>query len=78
MFSHVLKTPLPFADVEVGVAEPSVPIVGRAAPFPFGHVIVEVYIYLLLRKFGSDSVVNLSKTSIDCRRFNAQIHEPEA
>ena len=59
MFSHVLKTSLPFSNIEICVAKPRVAIVCGAAPFPLRHVIIEVHVDLLFFKLGSDGIVYL-------------------
>jgi hypothetical protein len=56
---HEFETAAPFGDVEVGVAEPGVSIVCAAAPFCFGHVVVEMDVDLLLCELSCNGVVYL-------------------
>jgi hypothetical protein len=56
---HEFEAALPFGDVEVGVAEPGVSVVGAAAPFCFGYVVVEMDVHLLVCKFGCDGIIDL-------------------
>ena len=61
MFSHVLKTSLPFSNIEICVAKPRVAISVAAAPCPLGHVIVQMYVDLLLVAFRRDGIEDLYK-----------------
>jgi hypothetical protein len=56
---HELEATAPVGDVEVSVAEPSVSVVCAAAPFCFGHVVVEMDVDLLLCELSGDSVIYL-------------------
>jgi hypothetical protein len=59
VISHEFETTAPVLDVEVRVAEPGITIIAAAAPFPFGHVVVEMDVDLLLCELGSDGVEDL-------------------
>jgi hypothetical protein len=59
VISHEFETAAPVRDVEVCVAEPGITIIAAAAPFPFGHVVVEMDVDLLLCELGSDGVEDL-------------------
>jgi hypothetical protein len=59
VISHEFEAASPFADVEVCITEPGVSVVSAAAPFCFGHVVVEVHVDLLLCELGGDGVVDL-------------------
>jgi hypothetical protein len=59
VIGHEFETTAPVVDVEVCVAEPGVPIVAAAAPLPFGHVVVEMDVHLLLCELGGDGVEDL-------------------
>lgn len=56
---HVLKSALPFGDIEVCVTEPCIAIVSRAAPRALGHVVVKMHIDLLLCELSSNVIVHL-------------------
>lgn len=59
MVSHELEAATPVVDVEVSVAEPGVAVAAATAPFPFGHVVVEVNVDLLVCEFGCDGIEDL-------------------
>jgi hypothetical protein len=59
VISHEFETASPVADVEVCVSEPGVSVVSAAAPFCFGHVVVEMDVDLLLCEFGSNGIIDL-------------------
>jgi hypothetical protein len=46
--SHIFETSAPVGHVEICVAEPGISVVAAAAPFSFGHVVVEMDVDLLL------------------------------
>jgi len=56
-------TSYPVGNVEVRVSEPSITISERAAPFTFGHMVVQMDINSLLRTFLSYRVENLGMVS---------------
>jgi hypothetical protein len=64
---HEFEAALPSGDVEVGVAEPGVSVVGAATPFSFGHVVVEMDVHLLVCELGCNGIVDLyrAQSSLD-------------
>lgn len=56
MISHELEAAFPSGDVEVDISEPRIVVVCATAPFCFGHVVVEVDVYLLLGEFSGNGI----------------------
>lgn len=60
---HPSNPTLPLRNVKVRIAEPSIPVRGRAAPRPLGHVVIQMDVNALLTELRRNSIEDLD-TSI--------------